>query len=104
MYSNYLVLKKLLQPVGFALKKLLHPVCLLFRKNFVKYLIYMASLIMVGLSFGPFIVMRYHSWAGFRGKMISKEMGSSLLLTQKWGRPRNGVTEMGSSLLLTHVR
>lgn len=71
MYSNYLVLKKLSQPFGFALNKLLQPVCLLFRVNFVKYLIYMASLIMVGLSFGPFIVIRYHSWDGFRGEMIS---------------------------------
>ena len=34
----------------------------------MKYLIYISSLIMVGLSFGPFIVMRYHhhSWDGFR--------------------------------------
>jgi len=72
MYSNYLVLKKLSQPFGFALNKLLQPVCLLFRENFVKYLIYMASLIMVGLSFGPFIFigLRYHSWDGFHGKIF----------------------------------
>ena len=72
MYSHYLELKKLLQPVGFAVNKLLQPVCLLFRENFVKYLIYMASLIMVGLSFGPFIVMGCDcdSWDVFRGEMI----------------------------------